>query len=109
MYQLVYNEKESKSKKREVYILYKKDESTKEYKPVNNPFLFNPVKLEINRDSREFFMNNLRVKRISEKKEAREIFEFIRRMKDVLEIEMYLIMPITKSSDYYRKIYGDYI
>lgn len=103
MFQLMYDEKESREKGNEVYILYYKD------KVYYSMWLANPVKVEIRREERDMFINNLRVESTGERKFACEVFKFILQMKELLEIERYTMKESTSSSKYYIELYGEYI
>ena len=104
MFQLVYDEKESEAKEDiEVYILYYKN------KIHYSMWLTNPVKVEICRCHKYMFINNLSVANRKEKKFACEIFNFILQMKELLEIEGYTMRKRSLSSEYYVKLYGEYI
>lgn len=104
MFQLIYNEKESKEKEcDEVYILYYKN------KAYYSMWLANPVKVEINREDKYMYINNLRVGNEDEKEFARKVFKFILQMKALLNIEEYTMRELTSSSRYYIELYGEYI
>lgn len=100
MFQLIYNERESNAKDNEIYILYYNN------KAYYSMWLTNPVKVEICRRDSYMFINNLRVESEDERKFAREVFEFILQMKEILEIEGYIVKEITSSSEYYVELYG---
>jgi hypothetical protein len=100
----MYDEKASKAKGcTEVYILYYKD------KAYYSMWLMNPVKVEICREDKYIYINNLRVGNEDEKEFACEVFKFILQMKDLLEIEGYTMKEKTSSSEYYIELYGEYI
>lgn len=104
MFQLMYDEKESKAKGySEVYILYYKD------KIYYSMWLANPVKVEICRSGEYLYINNLRVESTGEREFARQVFDFILQMKDMLEIEGYMMKDNTSSSKYYIELYGAHI
>lgn len=97
MIQFRYNETDSNLKHREVYYLYYKD---KLY--YSKPFLI-PVKLEINRDEKEILLNNLIID--FDKQMCIDIFELIVSMKQIFDIENYLISNHVKTGELYRQIY----
>lgn len=103
MLQLIYDEKESREKDNEVYILYYKN------KAHYSMWLANPVKVEIRREEKDMYINNLRVESKDERKFACEVFKFILQMKNMLEIEGYTMKENTSSSKYYVELYGEYI
>ena len=104
MFQLVYDERESKDKGyNEVYILYYNN------KMYYSMWLTNPVKVEICRSCKYMFINNLNVYKKEEREFVCEVFDFILQMKELLEIEGYTMKEITSSSQYYVKLYGKYI
>jgi hypothetical protein len=97
MMQFLYNEKESKIKKREVCFLYYKD---KLYCSGN--FVV-PVKLEINRNDKSILLNNILID--SDRKMCEDIFKFIILAKHVLDVEDYTVKDIVASGLLYREIY----
>lgn len=103
MFQLMYDEKESREKDNEVYILYYKN------KVYCSMWLANPVKVEICRKEKDMYINNLRIESTGEREFACEVFKFILQMKELLEIEGYTMKEITSSSRYYVELYGEYI
>ena len=105
MFQLIYNEEESKRREgiNEVYILHYRN------KIYYSMSLRNPAKIVICRRYKHMYINNLSVESEEEKEFAREIFKFILQLKDVLEIEEYTMNDKTSSSEYYIELYGEYI
>jgi hypothetical protein len=97
MIQFKYNEIDSKTKRREVYIIYYKD---KIY--YSKPFIV-PAKLEIDRDRKEITINNMIID--SDREMCLEIFKLIISMKNVLDIENYYINKDIKSGELYKQIY----
>ena len=104
MFRLVYDVIESEVKEpNEVYILYY------ENKIYYSMWILNPVKVEICRKDKYIFINNLNVWNDNDKKFARNFFDFLSQMKDMLEIEGYTMREETSSSKYYVELYGEYI
>lgn len=97
MIQFKYNEIDSESKQREVYIIYYED---KIY--YSKPFLV-PVKLEIDRERREITINNIIID--SDREICIEIFKTIISMKEILNIKDYHINKDIKSGELYKQIY----
>lgn len=97
MMQFLYDEKESKIKKREVYFLYYKD---KLYCSGN--FVV-PVKLEINRNDKSILLNNILID--SDREMCEDIFKFIILAKHILDVEDYTVKDIVASGLLYREIY----
>ena len=97
MMQFLYDEKNSKTRKREVYLLYYKD---KLY--YSKPLLI-PVKLEIDRNEKFILLNNILID--SDRKMCEDIFKFITLAKHVLDIEGYIVNDIIASGLLYKEIY----
>lgn len=97
MMQFLYDKKESKIKKREVYFLYYKD---KLYCSGN--FVV-PVKLEINRNDKSILLNNILID--SDREMCEDIFKFIILAKHILDVEDYTVKDIVASGLLYREIY----
>ena len=96
MMQFIYDERESREKQCEVYIL------TYDNKIYYSGRMLNPVKLEINRSRREILINNIRTD--IDEDICREIFKYIHEMKEELEIESYEVSDIIGSGLLYRRI-----
>lgn len=97
MMQFLYDEKNSKSRQREVYLLYYKD---KLYCSGN--FVV-PVKLEINRNDKSILFNNILID--SDREMCEDIFKFIILAKHVLDVEDYTVSDAVASGLLYREIY----
>lgn len=97
MMQFLYDEKDSKSRQREVYLLYYKD---KLYFSGN--FII-PVKLEIDRNEKFILLNNILID--SDRKMCEDIFKFIILVKDILDVEGYTVSDIVASGLLYKEIY----
>jgi hypothetical protein len=97
MIQFIYDEKNSKLRQREVYLLYYKD---KLYCSGN--FVV-PVKLEIDRNEKCIVLNNILID--SDKKMCEDLFEFIISMKELLDIEDYTVSDVLASGLFYREVY----
>jgi hypothetical protein len=95
----MYDEYESLVKKHEVYILY--HNGTRYY----SMFMTNPVKLEINREKKNLFINNLSIGSEKERQFACEVFQWIKEMRDMFEIKDYKMLKTTSSSVYYIEVY----
>lgn len=97
MFQFIYDEEDSNYKQREVYYLYYKD---KLY--FSKPFLI-PVKLEISRNERYILLNNILID--SDRQMCEDIFEFIISVKNILDIEDYIVNENVNSGILYKQIY----
>lgn len=97
MMQFLYDEKESKIKKREVYFLFYKN---KLYCSGN--FVV-PVKLEINRNDKSILLNNILID--SDREMCEDIFKFIILAKHILDIEGYVVSDDVASGLLYKEIY----
>jgi len=97
MMRFLYDEKNSETRKREVYLLFYKD---KLYCSGN--FIV-PVKLEIDRNERFVLLNNILID--SDREMCEDIFKFIILAKDILDVEGYTVSDDVASGLLYREIY----
>jgi hypothetical protein len=97
MMQFLYDEKNSTSRHREIYLLYYKD---KLYCSGN--FVV-PVKLEIDRNDKSILLNNILID--SDREMCEDIFKFIILAKHILDIEGYIVNDIIASGLLYKEIY----
>ena len=97
MMRFLYDEKNSETKKREVYLLSYQD---KLYCSGN--FVV-PVKLEIDRNERFILLNNILID--SDREMCEDIFKFIILAKHILDVEGYTVSDVVASGLLYKEIY----
>lgn len=97
MIQFIYDEKNSKFRQREVYLLYYKD---KLYCSGN--FVV-PVKLEIDRNEKCIVLNNILID--FDRQMCKDLFEFIISMRELLDIKDYTVSDVIASGLFYREVY----
>ena len=97
MMRFLYDEKNSETRKREVYLLSYQD---KLYYSGN--FIV-PVKLEIDRNERFVLLNNILID--SDREMCEDIFKFIILAKHILDIEGYTVSDAVASGLLYKEIY----